>query len=101
MSAGAGTTASRTSVEVLKGVGPARLEQLEAFGIRTIDDLLQVRPSKYLRLSDVVPIGQVREGETVAVSGTVVSATITRPRGGRRRGAIADIADETGSLRVT
>jgi len=100
MSAGAGTIASRTSVEALKGVGPARLEQLEAFGIRTIDDVLQVRPSKYLRLNDVVPIDEVREGETAAVSGTVVSATVSRPRG-RRRSAIAEIADETGSLRVT
>ena len=100
MSAATGTIASRTSVDVLKGVGPARLQQLAVFGIRTIDELLDARPSKYHRLNDVIPISEVREGETVAVSGTVVSATVTRPRG-RRRGAIAEIADETGSLRVT
>jgi len=101
MSAARGTTAGRTSVDVLKGVGPARLEQLATFGVRTIDDLLNVRPSKYHRLADVIPISDVCEGETVAVSGEVLSATVTRPRGGRRRGAIAEIADDTGSLRVT
>ena len=66
------------SVHTLKGVGPARREQLQRLGILTIADLLLHLPRSYEDLSTVRPITALTEGETHLVQGEVVEI------GGRR-----------------
>ena len=44
---------------------------LERLGIRTVGDLLMHLPFRYVDMSHVVEIGQVREGQQVTVSGVV------------------------------
>ena len=87
------------SVAALSGVGPARAESLADAGIRTMGELLRVHPRKYRALGTVMAISEVAEGQDAVISGKVVSATVSRPRG-RRRSALAEIDDGTGRIRV-
>src|SRR5437763_6941460 len=65
-------------VHTLKGVGPARREQLQRLGILTIADLLLHLPRGYEDLTSVTTITQLCAGETQTVHGEVVEI------GGRR-----------------
>src|SRR5581483_2927312 len=56
-------SALRTSVRFLKGVGPARAAQLEAFGLRTIEDLLYHLPFRYEDRRSVVKVRDARVGD--------------------------------------
>jgi ATP-dependent DNA helicase RecG len=62
----------RQSAQFLKGVGPARLEQLRRLGIATVADLLFHFPRTYEDLSDVRPIAELAEGALQTVQGEVV-----------------------------
>jgi ATP-dependent DNA helicase RecG len=59
-------------VQFVKGVGPARAEQLGRLGIVTVGDLLFHFPRSYDDLSDVRPIAQLAEGKLQTVQGEVV-----------------------------
>ena len=84
------------SVQLLKGVGPARLDQLHRLGITTIRDLLFHFPRSYEDLSDVRPIADLTEGALQTVQGEVVElegktlpdgrcvVSVVRSDGGRR-----------------
>jgi ATP-dependent DNA helicase RecG len=60
------------SVQYLKGVGPARFEQLRRLGIETVGDLLFHFPRAYDDLSDVRAIAALSEGKLQTVRGEVV-----------------------------
>ncbi len=60
------------NVESHKGVGPARLEQLQRLGIATVRDLLFHFPRAYEDLTDVRPIANLSEGSTQTVRGEIV-----------------------------
>jgi ATP-dependent DNA helicase RecG len=62
----------RQSVDSLKGVTPARLEQLGRLGLRTVRDLLFHFPRAYEDLTDVRPITGLVEGDVQTVQGEVV-----------------------------
>lgn len=66
-----------TPVSALKGVGPARVEQLARLGIATVGELLACLPREYQDLSHSAPLNQARHGQTVAVRGSFRGA---RPR---------------------
>jgi ATP-dependent DNA helicase RecG len=59
-------------VQCLKGVTPARLEQLGRLGLRTVRDLLFHFPRSYEDLSDVRPITGLVDGSVQTVRGEVV-----------------------------
>jgi ATP-dependent DNA helicase RecG len=59
-------------VQLIKGVGPARLEQLRRLGIVTVGDLLFHFPRSYEDLSDVRSIAKLSEGTLQTVQGEVV-----------------------------
>jgi ATP-dependent DNA helicase RecG len=59
-------------VQFLKGVGPARSEQLQRLGIHTVKDLLFHFPRHYEDLSDVRPIDKLTAGTVQTVQGEVV-----------------------------
>jgi ATP-dependent DNA helicase RecG len=60
------------SVQYLKGVGPARFDQLKRLGIETVRDLLFHFPRAYEDLSDVRPIARLSEDGLQTVQGDVV-----------------------------
>jgi ATP-dependent DNA helicase RecG len=60
------------TAQVLRGVTPARLEQLGRLGITTIGDLLFHVPRTYEDLSDVRPIARLSAGEMQTARGEVV-----------------------------
>ncbi|NND70764.1 MAG: ATP-dependent DNA helicase RecG [Rhodothermales bacterium] len=81
------------SIQFLKGVGPRRSEAMENHGIRTVNDLLQFYPRRYLDRATVTPIKHLTDssGPTTVV-GTVISAGTVRR--GRRRFEVV-IRDES------
>ena len=56
-------------VSALKGVGPARVEQLSRLGIATVGDLLACLPREYQDLAHCAPLSQAHHGQVVAVRG--------------------------------
>ncbi len=70
----------------------ARLAKL---GLRTDDDLALHLPLRYLDLTQVVPIGSVRNGDDAQVEGTVRRQSVT---GRGRRVLSAEIEDDSGRL---
>ena len=61
----------QTPIEKLFMVGPTYAKRLKKLGIKTARDLLYHFPFRYEDYSKIVPIDQVKEGESVTVSGIV------------------------------
>jgi len=57
----------------VKGVGPARAQQLEAKGLTTVEDLLTYPPFRYEDRTNVKPIARLAPGETATVIAEVRS----------------------------
>jgi ATP-dependent DNA helicase RecG len=70
-------------VYTLKGVGPARREQLQRLGILSVADLLLHLPRAYEDLSVVCPITALVEGKVQVVQGEVVEIGGRRSADGR------------------
>jgi ATP-dependent DNA helicase RecG len=83
-------------VDSLPGVGMTLAKRLRAFGIETVDDLLQHAPRRYEDAAEEVPIARLglTEGE-VAIAGRVVSSR-SRPLRGRRSLVSAVVRDGSG-----
>jgi ATP-dependent DNA helicase RecG len=60
-----------TPLMYLKGVGPARAAQLEAKGLKTVEDLLAYPPFRYEDRSNLKPIAELAPGEKAVVVGEV------------------------------
>jgi ATP-dependent DNA helicase RecG len=91
-------SALRTSVRFLKGVGPARAAQLEAFGLRTIEDLLYHLPFRYEDRRTVGKIRDARVGdETTFIGKLIAFSKHFNPRR-RQRMLTAMLDDDTGRL---
>ena len=58
----------------VKGVGPARAQQLEAKGLRTVEDLLTYPPFRYEDRTNVKPVSRLAPGEMATVIAEVRSA---------------------------
>jgi ATP-dependent DNA helicase RecG len=68
----AAADALRQDVQSLKGVGPARAEQLRRLGVATVGDLLFHLPRGYDDLTDVRAIVHLAEGQLQTVHGEVI-----------------------------
>ena len=82
------------SLDVLRGVGPQVLRKLERLGLQTVRDLLEHAPRRYEPAVPERRIADLLAEEEVAISGTVQSVTVRRPR---RRLAIVSARVEDGS----
>ena len=83
------------SVQFLKGVGPARAEQLAKLNIRTISDLLFHFPRSYDDLTEVRPMESIEAGVLQTVQGEVVEIDGKELADGRRVTQVV-IADPKG-----
>ena len=82
-------------LDQLRGVGPKVLEKLSRLHLLSVQDLLFHLPLRYQDRTRIVPIGQLRPGQEVVVSGQVLLAQI---RYGKRRSLLVRIGDDTGML---
>jgi ATP-dependent DNA helicase RecG len=85
----------------IKGVGPKRAAILAEEGIRSVTDLYDCFPRRYLDRTTIKKIGALRDGETVTVVGSV---TGTRLEGGGGRGGSrfkVQVSDGSGVLELT
>lgn len=89
-----------TPIEEIPRVGPQHQKRLKRLGIKTLGQLLFHFPHRYEDFSNIIPISQVRQGETVSIKGKVLG--IKNIRTFRKRMVLtqAVISDETGSLQV-
>ena len=97
------TTASdplQRELRFLKGVGPRRAAELALAGLRTADDLLHRFPIRFEDRSRLRRSTDLRPGESVAVSGDVVSAGLRRTR--RHGFSLFEmlVRDDAGTFRV-
>ncbi|MBC7220338.1 ATP-dependent DNA helicase RecG [Candidatus Bipolaricaulota bacterium] len=84
-------------VSRLPGVGKRRAELLGRLGIETVEDLLTFFPRRLEDRSQLRPIGEVRDGETVLVRGAVRAKSRVKVRRGLELIKVA-MDDGTGFL---
>lgn len=66
------------AVRYLKGVGPRKSELFRKIGIDSVNDLFYYLPRRYEDRSRIVPIGDLKPGDTQAVVGRVLKTNIFR-----------------------
>jgi ATP-dependent DNA helicase RecG len=88
-----------SSVQYLKGVGPARAKLLGKLGIETIRDLLLHFPFRYEDRRQTTPVKDLKEGEGASVRGEVVAVRDRRVRRGKIFQAV--VSDGTGEFTAT
>lgn len=83
----------------IKGIGPGREKQLHKLGIATVSNLLNYFPRSYEDRRKIYTIGELYNGITAGVVGTVMAVQEKRPR---PRLAILEITigDGTGNLKI-
>ena len=82
-------------VTALRGVGAALAERLEKLGIRQVQDLLFMLPTRYEDRTRIVPLGGLTPGEHAVVEGEVQLTEVTYRR---RRQLLCRISDGSGFL---
>lgn len=85
------------SVRYVKGVGPARAEQLARLGIRSVEDLVWYGPRRYEDRSRLHTIRQLAPGQVATVRSHVLAKSLRRLPGGRTLMQAA-VGDATGVL---
>lgn len=88
------------SVRSIKGVGEKAQQCFEKIKIESVGDLLEHYPRGYDEFKEVVPIDHIREGETVAVEGSLLARPQMKQRGNRKILTVT-IQDGSGSILVT
>lgn len=88
-----------TSIRELKGIGDKTEKLFSKLGIVTVKDLIHYFPRNYDIYDDAVPIGDLEEGKTQTVSGTVFGQIHVS---GNRKLQITTLhlKDESGMLKV-
>lgn len=81
----------------LKGVGPARAEQLKRLGLATVEDLLWHVPRRYEDRRNFQTIDTVQAGAVVTLRASVLTRRLYRTRYGKTI-VEAKLADQTGAL---
>lgn len=87
-------------IESLKGIGEKTGGLFRKLGVETVEGLLHYYPRGYDAYEPPVPVGQVKEGSVLAVSGTLLrSADVKRIR--NLQVVTVTVKDMTGSLQLT
>ena len=88
------------SLQYLKGVGPRKAADLKKAGLLTVEDLLFRFPIRYEDRSRLQPIVSVKPGQTVAVSGEVLSTSLQTTRRAGFRLFTALVQDASGQIQA-
>ncbi len=92
-----GSSALRSEVRYLEGVGPRRSERFERLGVKTGRDLLYHLPHRYEDATTVTPVASLEVGDEATVVGRVVSQGVIQTRKGLRIFR-AVLRDDTGHI---
>jgi ATP-dependent DNA helicase RecG len=84
-------------VGVLTGIGAQTANRLQKLGLYTLQDLIFHLPHRYEDRTRVYPIGSLKPGMTVLISGKVEFIDVL-PRG--RKGLVCRISDGTGFINL-
>ena len=87
-------------LQFLKGVGPRKASDLKKAGLHTVEDLLFRFPIRYEDRSRLQPIASVKPGQTVAITGEVLSASLQTTRRAGFRLFTALIQDRSGHVQA-
>jgi ATP-dependent DNA helicase RecG len=85
------------SIDVVKGIGPARKKLLARLGIRTVADALRHFPRAYSDRCQVTPIARAESGTSVLIVAAVVSVSLRR-YSWRNSVLTLRVSDDTGEL---
>jgi ATP-dependent DNA helicase RecG len=88
----------QTPLRFLKGIGPKRAEQLAAYGLQTVEDLLYHLPFRYEDRRHVKNIDQATIGQEETFIGTL--AVIQKKYNPRRRSQVlmGQLTDQSGAI---
>jgi ATP-dependent DNA helicase RecG len=87
-------------LQYLKGVGPRKAADLKKAGLHTVEDLLFRFPLRYEDRSRLQRIAALKPGQTVAISGEVLSATLQPTRRPGFRLFTALVQDDSGQIKA-
>jgi ATP-dependent DNA helicase RecG len=87
-------------LQYLKGVGPRKAADLKKAGLHTVEDLLFRFPIRYEDRSRLQPIVSIKPGQTVAITGDVLSASLQSTRRAGFRLFTALVQDASGQIQV-
>ena len=90
--------ALRTPIQFLKGVGPKRAAQLEAFGLSTVEDLLYHLPFRYEDRREIRKLRDATIGEEQSFVGQLMAVQAKYIPRRRTQIMTATLRDETGSI---
>ncbi len=90
-----------TSLEYLKGIGPERAALLKnVLGLRTVSDLLEFYPLRYLDKSRVVKISELHPQISNEIQLKGIITEVREVGSGRQKRLLAKFADTTGTLEL-
>ncbi|MDE3154784.1 MAG: ATP-dependent DNA helicase RecG [Acidobacteriota bacterium] len=89
-----------TPLQYLKGVGPRRGADLQKAGLATIEDLLYRFPIRYEDRSQLQPIATLRPGQTVSITGELLSGGLRPTRRPGFKIFEALVRDSSGTVRA-
>lgn len=91
---------NQQSIESLKGIGEKTGSLFRKLGITTVEELLHYYPRAYDAYEEPIPVGQIREGQILAVCGRLTkSASVSRVR--NLQIITTAVKDLTGTLKLT
>lgn len=88
-----------SSVTELPYIGTSYAKKLDKLGIHTVEDLLMHVPHRYMDFRKQEKISEVKRGEIVTITGTVVSSRNVYTRSGKIL-QIVKIKDDTGVIQA-
>jgi ATP-dependent DNA helicase RecG len=86
-----------SSIQYVKGVGPARAELFMKLGVHTVMDLLRYYPRHYIDRTTLSSISSLSPGQNSTVMGTVQGSQVRPTRDGRKD-FILVLSDNTGHV---
>jgi len=90
--------ALQTPIQFLKGVGPKRAAQLEAFGLCTVEDLLYHLPFRYEDRREIHKLREASVGKEQSFVGRLMAVQLKYIPRRRSQIMTATLCDETGNL---
>ena len=90
-----------TPLQFLKGVGPRKAADFARAGLQSVEDLLYRFPRRYEDRSRLQSIASLREGQTVSISGEVITCGLRATRRPGFRIFEALMRDASGTVRLS
>ena len=89
-----------TPIEQIPRVGPQIQKKLRRLGIKTVKDLIFHFPHRYEDFSNIIPISEIQQNQTVSTKGKILDIKNIRTFRKRMTLTQALIGDETGQIQA-